>query len=50
MVKGWGSQPLNRSLQLGGGVRPPGPSDKAFNLPSHPDHKYIWLRGGDLNH
>ena len=23
---------------------------KAFNLPSHPDHKYIWLRGGDLNH
>jgi len=22
----------------------------AFNLPSHPDHKYIWFRGGDLNH
>jgi hypothetical protein len=19
-------------------------------LPSHPDHKYIWFRGGDLNH
>jgi hypothetical protein len=29
MVKGWGSQPLKRSLQLGGGVWPPGPSDKA---------------------
>jgi hypothetical protein len=25
-------------------------SYKAFNLPSHPDHKYIWVRGGDLNH
>jgi len=25
-------------------------SYKAFNLSSHPDHKYIWLRGGDLNH
>jgi hypothetical protein len=22
----------------------------AFNLFIHPDHKYIWLRGGDLNH
>ena len=21
----------------------------AFNSPSHPDHKYIWFRGGDLN-
>jgi hypothetical protein len=27
-----------------------GLSYKAFNLPSHPYHKYIWLRGGDLNH
>ena len=34
------------------GMTPPpwGLSYKAFNLPSHPDHKYIWLRGGDLNH
>ena len=29
---------------------PRGLSYKAFNLSSHPDHKYIWLRGGDLNH
>jgi hypothetical protein len=29
---------------------PRGLGYKAFNLPSHPDHKYIWLRGGDLNH
>jgi hypothetical protein len=30
-----------------GGVWPPGGlSYKAFNLPSHPDHKYIWIRGG----
>jgi hypothetical protein len=28
----------------------PGMSDESFNLPTHPDHKYIWLRGGDLNH
>jgi hypothetical protein len=27
-----------------------GLSYKVFNLPSHPDHKYIWFRGGDLNH
>jgi hypothetical protein len=33
-----------------GGVCPRGLSYKAFNLPSHPDHKYIWFRGGDLNH
>jgi len=32
-----------------GGVCPP-LSYKAFNLTTHPDHKYIWLRGGDLNH
>ena len=25
---------------------PPGLSYKAFNLPSHPDHKYIWFRVG----
>jgi hypothetical protein len=23
---------------------------RVFNLPSHPDHKYIWFRDGDLNH
>jgi hypothetical protein len=34
----------------GWGMTPQGLSYKAFNLPSHPDHKYIWLRGGDLNH
>ena len=22
----------------------------AFNLSINPDHKYIWFRGGDLNH
>jgi hypothetical protein len=22
----------------------------AFHLSIHPDHKYIWFRGGDLNH
>jgi hypothetical protein len=27
-----------------------GLSYKAFNLPRHPDHKYIWFKGGDLNH
>ena len=32
------------------GYDPQGLSYKAFNLPSHPDHKYIWIRGGDLNH
>ena len=34
----------------GWGMTPQGLSYKAFNLPSHPDHKYIWLRSGDLNH
>jgi hypothetical protein len=34
----------------GWGMTPQGLSYKAFNLPSHPDHKYIWLRAGDLNH
>ena len=34
----------------GWGMTPQGLSYKAFNLPSHPDHKYIWLKGGDLNH
>jgi hypothetical protein len=34
----------------GWGMTPQGLSYKAFNLPSHLDHKYIWLRGGDLNH
>jgi hypothetical protein len=28
-------------------VKIPKPS---FHLSIHPDHKYIWLRGGDLNH
>ena len=31
-------------------MTPWGLSYKAFNLPSHPDHKNIWFRGGDLNH
>jgi hypothetical protein len=30
----------------GWGMTPRGLSYKAFNLPSPPDHKYIWLRGG----
>jgi hypothetical protein len=34
----------------GWGMTPRGLSYKVFNLPSHPDHEYIWLRGGDLNH
>jgi hypothetical protein len=34
----------------GWGMTPWGLSYKAFNLPSHPDHKYIWFRVGDLNH
>jgi hypothetical protein len=29
---------------------PRGMSYKAFHFPSHPDHKYIWFRGRDLNH
>jgi hypothetical protein len=29
-------------------MTPQGLSYKAFNFPSHPDHKYIWFRGGDL--
>jgi uncharacterized membrane protein YczE len=33
-----------------GGVWPWGLCYNAFNLPSHPNHKYIWFRGGDLNH
>jgi hypothetical protein len=28
------------------GYDPRGLSYKAFNLPSHPDHKYIWFRVG----
>ena len=36
---------------MGWGMTPPrGLRYKAFNLPSHPDHKYIWLRSGELNH
>jgi hypothetical protein len=34
----------------GCGMTPRGLSYKAFNLPRHPDHKYIWFKGGDLNH
>jgi hypothetical protein len=30
----------------GWGMPPRGLSYKAFNLPTHPDHKYIWLRVG----
>jgi hypothetical protein len=36
--------------EIGGGVWPWGLYYNAFNLPSHPNHKYKWLRGGDLNH
>jgi GTPase involved in cell partitioning and DNA repair len=28
----------------------PGVISQAFNLPVTLDHKYIWLRGRDLNH
>ena len=35
-VRGWG---WPRASTLG-----------AFNLSIHPDHKYIWIKGGDLNH
>ena len=34
----------------GWGMTPQVLTYKAFNLPSYPDHKYIWIRGGDLNH
>ena len=30
----------------GWGMTPQGLSYKAFNLPSHPDHKYVWFRVG----
>ena len=30
----------------GWGITPRGLSYKAFNWPSHPDHKYIWFRVG----
>ena len=43
-------QPLNNSLHVGVGYDPRGLSYKVFNFPSHPDHKYIWSRGRDLNH
>jgi hypothetical protein len=33
---------------VGGGNDPQGLSYKVFNLTSHPDHKYIWLRGGGV--
>ena len=35
--RGWGMTTLGLSIKL-------------LNLPSHPDYKYIWFRGGDLNH
>jgi hypothetical protein len=35
---------------MGWGMTTRGLSYKAFNLPSHPDHKYIWFKCGDLNH
>ena len=37
---------LKSSLQVGVGYDPGGLSYNAFNLPSHPDHKYIWFRVG----
>ena len=45
MDQWWGSQPLKSSLQVGSGIWPWGLSYKAFNLPSHPDHKYIYGLG-----
>ena len=30
--------------------RPRASTLEAFNLSIHPDHKYIWFRGWDLNH
>jgi hypothetical protein len=35
---------------MGWDLTPQGLSYKTFNLPSHPDHKYIWFTGRDLNH
>jgi hypothetical protein len=43
-------QTVKSPHQVGGGRWPWGLSYNAFNLPSHPDHKYIWFKGGDLNH
>ena len=37
---------IKKSTLGRGGVWPPGLSYKAFNLPSHHDHKYIWFRVG----
>jgi hypothetical protein len=31
------------------GYDPPGLSYKAYNLLSHPDHNYIWYKGGEFN-
>jgi hypothetical protein len=43
----WTIKPITSVRRWGMTAR--GLSYKAFNLPSHPDHKYIWLRGADLN-
>jgi hypothetical protein len=34
----------------GWGMTPRGLSYKAFNLPSHPDHKYIWFKGTKMKY
>jgi hypothetical protein len=47
---GVGISTIKKFTSGSGWSMPPPPSYKAFNLPTHPDHKYIWPRGGDLNH
>ena len=43
---GVGISTIKSSLRVWGWVWPRGLSYNAFNLPSHPDHKYIWFRVG----
>jgi hypothetical protein len=43
---GVGISTFKRFTSGRGGVWPRGLSYNAFNLPSHPDHKYIWFRVG----
>jgi hypothetical protein len=38
--------PTLNHIYLWWGMTPHGLSYKAFNFPSHPDHKYIWFRVG----
>ena len=43
---GMGISTIKKFTSGRGGVWPWGLSYKAFNLPSHPDHQYIWFRVG----